>query len=150
MYICNNCGKQVDDLPTYKEARATTMMQTFYEEMLDDECECGGTFEEGYPRQCEICGYDLSANEYCVCDVCLAEEYTVHNALKIGDLNREKIDINGFVAWHLSADQINHILEKWVTENVVNSTYDVIKFLDEDKSYFADFIVEQRSKEKDK
>lgn len=52
MYICNECGTLVEDLPTYKEYHPYG--DSYAVEILsDDRCICGGEFEEA--ERCEDC-----------------------------------------------------------------------------------------------
>jgi hypothetical protein len=133
MLVCNKCGTLIDD----KELDYVTEMHG--ERHLNTACRCGGDFIPA--TQCKICGvwFDNSGL-YGICEGCLEEYETVGTALEIGDANREDVEINSFVASVLSADRINHILEKWVEENYTDHSSDVRRFLNRDLGVFSEHI----------
>ena len=61
-------------------------------------------------------------------------------ALTIGSINPKSVEINGFIAAVLSQDQIDKILTKWVEENFIDHGKPVVDYLEEDKSYFSEYL----------
>jgi hypothetical protein len=117
-------------------------------ETIDALCHCGGEFVEA--EKCPVCGewFD-NTNMNGVCEVCVEACETVGEALAIGAENTESVDgINGFVASVLSVEQINKILTKWVEENFTDHSKDVVKYCEEDKMYFADWISDKYGENK--
>ena len=139
MFICNECGKIVERLPMGKQCHGHTSLGFAIEEKVVEPCSCGGEFVEA--TECKVCGNHFdNSNLFGVCESCLEEHETVGEALKIGNINHEDVAINGFIAKVLSADQINYILRRWVEENFVDHSRDVVRYCESDKSYFSEWI----------
>lgn len=134
MLVCNRCGEVIheDELEYSRED---------YGEMTPDPCHCGGEFVEA--TECACCGEwfdneDLNG----VCEVCLEEHTNLETAIAMGAENLvEDVAINGFFAYALTSEQINEILGNWVKVNIAKDNPEIAKYLNEDKGYFADFIV---------
>lgn len=144
MFVCNHCGELRENLETIKQNCGHTSLGASIDETLTiDECKCGGKFVEA--TECKVCGEWFDNSEMNnVCEVCFDEYETVGEALEIGAENTESIEgINGFVASVLSAEQINKILTKWVEENFTDHSEDVVKYCEEDKFYFSDYLADK-------
>ena len=140
MFVCKKCGNLVEQIPTTKQCHGHTSLGQRLEETVDCLCHCGGEFVEA--TECKVCGewFDNSDMNN-VCEVCIEEYETVGEALEIGAENTESVEgINGFVANVLSVEQINKILTKWVEENFIDHSTEVIKYCEEDKLYFSEWI----------
>ena len=141
MFVCNNCGNMVEELPTTTQYHGNTAFGELTE-VIADCCSCGGEYIEA--TQCAICskwfdGTDMDG----VCESCIEDHETVGVALEMGDEDLKTIDgINGFVASCLSVEQMNKILKKWVEENFIDHSKDVVKYCEEDKQYFSEYIIE--------
>lgn len=152
MYICDMCGDLVDkdDLPTYTEDFGydtgvgwRSCPQTFV-----SDCHCGGTYVEA--ERCKLCDEYFNPDdlEGGVCKSCLEDELTYENAIKVGEINKEKVEINSFYTFAFTEDEIEKILKKELDEanrlspSVVDD--DVKNYLNEDKSWFGDWLIEQR------
>ena len=109
---------------------------------------CKGYFEE--MQECKICGQHFTDDELSggVCDECIYEKATdVEFCYKLGaeENAQESVKINGFVASYFSEEQINEILINRIREinRIVNiSCYD---FIDSDKSWFAEKLIEEKN-----
>jgi hypothetical protein len=73
------------------------------------------------------------------------EDYeTVGEALEIGAKNLVSVDgINGAVASMLPVEQINAILIKFVEENFIDHSNTVVKYCEEDKGYFSEYLADK-------
>ena len=146
MYICNRCGEliQDDELGTTTQCHGySSLGQPYIEVCDDDRCNCGGRFVEA--TKCKVCGewYDSNDYDYDVCEVCTEEYQTVGDALEYGAEDTTDVEINGFVASVLSEEQINRILIKWVEENFVDHSKDVIAYCEEDKLCFTEYLIKK-------
>ena len=106
---------------------------------------CNGDFEE--TKQCEICGGEFLEDELnggCVCDECI-EEYSkdFDTCYKISDNEKEEININALLASLLDIDEIETILYHYLK---TKRDIDCSKFVNQDKDWFADRLVEEVSK----
>jgi hypothetical protein len=153
MMICNKCGELCDDddLPTYTEDFGfdtgvgwKSCPQTFV-----DNCSCGGDFVEA--TKCVICGEYFNGEEQYgkVCSECLKDEsIDADNAFAIGDKNKEKIEVNGFLASIFDENQINDILEQaYRKQNTFTKERQSKEYCLDDETYFVDFL-EEREKSK--
>jgi hypothetical protein len=143
MFVCKNCGNLVEEIPTIKQCHGHTSLGQPLTETIDGLCSCGGDFTEA--TQCKICGEWFDNTELDgVCEVCIEEYETVGTALEIGNENPETVEgINGFAASVLTVEQINKILTKWVEENFVDHSKDVVKYCEDDKFYFSDYLADK-------
>lgn len=142
MFVCTNCGTLVEEVPTTTQCHGYSSLGQPFEETIDDCCSCGGEFVEA--EKCSICGkwFD-DADEYHVCECCMEEHETVKDAIELGEDDLVSVDgINGFVAKALSVEQINNILKRWVEENFVDRSKEVVKYCESDESRFADYLYE--------
>ena len=144
-YKCDHCVREFEEPDIITEAHGIT----------DGSCEkigvcpyCKGYFEEMH--KCEICGEYFTEDELSggVCDECIYEKATdVEFCYKLGaeENAQESVKINGFVASYFSEEQINEILINRIREinRIVNvSCYD---FIDSDKSWFAEKLIEEKN-----
>lgn len=146
MLICSKCGAKTEFLRTEKEWHHE-FERPCYEEIEINECPvCGAkdTMEEAI--SCILCGEEFSdfTKEGDICDECIERYETVGEALAVGAVNTLEVKgINGFAASVLSTEQINKILTKWVEENFVDHSKYVKEYLEEDKTYFIDWLTEK-------
>lgn len=75
MFICDNCGKIVEDLPKtryYHNVPGNSAVSGYIEE-ADDECGCGGNYFEA--GECERCGdlFPRKKDWQTVCEKCKQE-----------------------------------------------------------------------------
>jgi hypothetical protein len=149
MYICNSCGRLIDELPTSSQCHGYTGLgDELREEFAETECYCGSEFVEA--RQCKICGgyYSDEDYPYDVCECCAEEYQSLKIALEIGSNNTEKINVNGFVAHMLTEEEINKILTKHILDNFAEDKTNVSDYCKNDMDYFADLIIEKEAERK--
>ena len=142
-YKCDHCVREFEEPDIITETHG----------MTDGSCEkigvcpyCKGYFEE--MAQCRICGEYFTEDELSggVCDECIYEHSTdIELCHKLGEEAEETIKINGFIASVFTEEQINEILWNRIKEinRMVNiSCYD---FIDSDKSWFAEKLIEEKN-----
>ena len=142
-YQCHECDRQFEEPDIITETHG----------MTDGSCEkigvcpyCKGYFEE--MQECKICGEWYTEDELTsgVCDECIYEHSTdIELCHKLGEEAEENIKINGFIASVFTEEQINEILWNRIKEinRMVNiSCYD---FIDSDKSWFAEKLIEEKN-----
>lgn len=110
---------------------------------------------EGEPimKTCPICGNEFNEEyfENAACDSCLFKAATYENALSWGAEEEYEIEINGFLAYSFTVKEVEEILQRELEEkgNVfVQSARNSLAFdfCTDDKSAFADWLVEQKGK----
>lgn len=117
MLKCNYCGSIIEDdeRGTHKESRGECWGVPCSETVFND-CSCGGGFDEA--KRCIACQDWFTDDELLngYCKECLEEEMTYENAIKFGNENEESVAINGFLAGCFSADEIQELLLKDLTQ----------------------------------
>lgn len=103
---------------------------------------CNGDFEE--TKQCKICGGDFLEDELNgddVCDECI-EEYSKNFDVcyKISANEKEEIKINALLVSLLDVNEIETILYHYLK---TKRDIDCSKFVNQDKDWFADKLVEE-------
>jgi hypothetical protein len=85
MYICDKCGKQVDELAMYTQYENLDGQRVPTMEYEIDDCHCGGTYQEA--KRCPICN-ELYYHEevYECCERCFEENLTLENCLATGEI----------------------------------------------------------------
>ena len=124
MWICDNCGE-------------------LYEE-LEKHCKCGGYIVNAI--ECKACGeyYDedilIGFGKDKICESCYDNSLDFENAFEYGTEDKEKREINGFLATHFSDDQIENILIE-VLKKSRFSEYELAKeYLGKDNWDFGEMI----------
>jgi hypothetical protein len=137
MLVCNYCGKLKEET----ELERVTEMHG--ETHLDTYCHRCDKGEFVTATKCEFCGEWFDDDSHCgICESCMDDEYTVGNALEYGEGNLVSVDgINEAIATLLTPEEMNRILGKWVEENFVDGSNPVRAYLDNDKSAFAEFLL---------
>lgn len=142
MYICDSCGDIRNELK--EEYIECGNFQDGNNGFCDtiSECDCGGTYVEAV--KCEQCGDWAAELHNGVCEDCLAEEATVANAELFGEINKEKIKVNGFYVKVFGEAQINSILHSKFLELTTEAERrtKATEFCLEDKEEFGEFIKE--------
>lgn len=106
---------------------------------------CKGDFEEA--KQCKICGGEFLEDELngcCVCNECI-EEYSkdFDTCYKIADTEKEEIKINALLVSLFDTNEIETILYHYLK---TKKDIDCSNFVNQDKDWFADKLVEEVSK----
>lgn len=138
MLICTKCKETFEEINLPQKLRYDEFGNTY---LVDDYCpSCGkGILVEA--ELCPVCGQPFESDNFeGVCNDCLEEHETLEVALKIGDVNREPVEINGFIATALSADRICHILEEAVKGMIKDRDDAVIEYLRDDLPYFTEWV----------
>jgi len=96
---------------------------------------------------CPICEQEVP-DEQCiwgVCDKCLAEAETFDTAMDYGNDRKVAIEINGYLAYEFSADEIEEILKRELALFLLTGCMDYHGYLTDDSSDFADWLKEQKN-----
>lgn len=98
-----------------------------------------------YTCECKICRESFRESDlyHGVCLSCIKDCETVGEALEWGNERTMSVEINGFIAYTLSEEQINKILAKWCEENFVDGSADVVEYCELDKFEFVGHIAEK-------
>ena len=137
---CNECGHIFDDCERaiWKESHG---------ELFSGCPICRGSYEE--TKQCKICGGEFLEDELlggCVCEDCV-EEYKrdLKTCYAISETaEKEEIKINPLLASLFDIDEIETILYQQLES--VKDNIDCSAFINEDKDWFAEKLVEEVSK----
>jgi DNA-directed RNA polymerase subunit RPC12/RpoP len=140
MYICLHCGHGFDE-PTNRYNRR-------WSDSDDSEpcCpNCGSEdIEEG--MVCRICGEVHREEDMIgqVCKDCLDKSVTFGNALRYGKERKQDVELNEFLTWCYSPDEIESILLK----NLQECSHEwrqrmANEYCTDDKYDFADFLEEK-------
>jgi hypothetical protein len=162
MFICRDCGDvHGEENIGYSNSYLCTIDGIGYSERVMGDCPtCGGELEEAY--KCEVCEeYNTEDNSYkvlkwctdsvlkirnaCVCTDCLKRKATPKMALKVGnyELNKEKIELNGFLADTFTTKEIEEILTKELMRKGTIITK-AKEYCLNDMSSFAEWVVDEK------
>ena len=134
-YICLHCGHHFDTPKSGHEGG--------YPEEPTDECPNCGSLDIEESQQCPICRECFSEEEmrYGVCADCIDKSVTKDNAFRYGSDDTQTVEINGFLAWCYSADEIMEILSKHFEQTSDGwKKRMVAEYLNDDKWNFADWL----------
>ena len=110
---------------------------------------CKGDYDVTTP--CEICGSehleeDLNGG---LCDECIDKyKNDIEMCFKIGKNDDDKVELNCFLASVFEKDEIEEILFEELKKLNKYVTVDCEKFINSDRSWFAERLVEELEKEK--
>lgn len=110
---------------------------------------CKGDYDVTTP--CEICGSehleeDLNGG---LCDECIDKyKNDIEMCFKIGKNDYDKVELNCFLASVFEKDEIEEILFEELKKRNKYVTVDCEKFINSDRSWFAERLVEELEKEK--
>ena len=79
-----------------------------------------------------------------VCDSCLDDSVDVDNALLIGDENKEKVEINGFLAQIFSETEIENLIKNKLNENKSFYRKETENYCLDDKDYFGEMLANEQ------
>lgn len=136
MYICNQCGKLVEEIG--KRVGGT------WDEELEEECSCGGEFVEA--KECPFCGCWIEKEKE-VCNECFEKEITPENCFNFGINAEEEIKVNGFLATIFTQKQINNILTNamyGINRNELQKKAE--EFYKNDETWFEEQVIEELKK----
>jgi hypothetical protein len=136
-YKCYDCDRTFDEPKFTKEAHGEVFACCPY---------CNGSFDE--TKKCEICGeyfFKDELNGYCVCDDCVEEykrDFKTCYAIS-ENAPKEEIKINALLASLVSVSKIEAVLYHILKEA---EYVDCSAFINQDKDWFAEKLVEEVSK----
>lgn len=153
-YICLDCGNifEEGEQITFQENRG---------ELFGVPCSkkisgcpvCGGEYEESTP--CSICGSehleeDLNGG---LCDECIDKyKHDIDMCFRVGKGDTEAVEINCFLASMFEKEEIEDLLFETLKErNRYMRVYikaDCERFVNSDRSWFAERLLEELEKEK--
>lgn len=107
---------------------------------------CTGAYEEIEP--CEICGKYENGQD--VCDECIEEHSTFENCYNYSKNEKVAVELNMFIANMIDADEIEIIIYEYLKKFEKEETYinRMKEFIDTDKDWFMDKILEGKKNEK--
>ena len=141
MYKCYDCGEVFESPDSHEEGRGE-FWGVSCSETVSDCPNCGGDYEEAF--RCEKCGEYFFEDEMHgdMCDGCIdAYKYNVDVCYEIGAEDTEEIKINGFLVAMFDTAEIESILYNHLKN--ANKEIDCSPFIDDDRSWFADKILEK-------
>jgi len=97
---------------------------------------------------CPICEQEVPDDEcwYGACDKCLMKAETFENALDYGNDRKVAVEINGYLAYEFSADEIEEILKRELALCRLTGCTDYHGYLTDDSSDFADWLIERNNR----
>lgn len=137
-YICDECER------IFNEPRELKNMGGDIGESLYV-CPYCGSQDYSEAVECAICGDILPEHETteCVCEKCLNHFASFKHALKLGEKDREFIQVNGFL-WFLLGDEqdLERILRETVNKRYLSDELESLgaDFCREDDFAFADYL----------
>lgn len=149
MYKCLECGHLFEEgeQATWEESRGEFWGTSCSEEM--NGCPiCKGDYEE--TKRCEICGGEFLKDELnggLVCDDCLEEKKRdLETCYKVSSDENEEITINALLVSLFDVSEIEKILYQQLL--TVKNNIDCSAFINQDKDWFAEKLVEVLKDEK--
>lgn len=145
MYICENCGDLVDEVPShthYDRVDGNWAMSGYTTE--EECCSCGGNYVEAV--ECKICGEYINPNDGRICKECLKEEMTLENAV---EYSREcgcgyEVVLPDFFEIY-TQKEIEEILIKHILSTEHKEQRAIKDFCESDIGCFSDFIEKQNN-----
>jgi len=137
MYICLHCGHEFEDIDRKHYDHGTGV----WEEYCPN---CGSEdFEEA--EQCDLCGdWHVAENvTNGVCEKCLEESATVGNAVAFGNTDKQEVELNGFLAWAYTPDEIEDILINDLLKNKTLANDYVHQYITNDTFMYARWLKEE-------
>ena len=149
-YICLDCGHIFEDgeQAHRKETRGEYWGSSCSEDVSCCPL-CGGEYAKSVP--CSICGSehleeDLNGG---LCDECIDKyKNDIEMCFKIGKNDDDKVELNCFLASMFEKSEIEELLFEELTRKTKYVTVDCEKFINSDRSWFAERLVEELEKEK--
>lgn len=125
---------------------------TFWGELYSNKIKCcplcNGDYAETTP--CKICGSEHLDNELIngICEECLEDcRYDINICYEIGKSETESIELNSFIVSLFDREEMEEILFKaLLQEEKIYGKVDCQKFIDVDKSWFAERLAEEVKK----
>lgn len=141
MYKCYNCGEVFESPDSHEEGRGE-FWGVSCSETISGCPHCDGEYEEAF--KCEKCGEYFFEDEMhgSMCDSCIDNyKYNIDVCYKIGAEDAEEIKINCFLVAMFDTAEIEAILYNHLKS--ADKDIDCLPFIDNDRSWFADKILEK-------
>ena len=140
MLVCTNCGSVYEE----EEVRRKRYDEELHYTEVYYKCHHCGDDELVEATECEICGeYFYDEEGLGICEECFEKNETVETALEYGAEREESVAINGAFYAVYTEEEINAILTKHFEEHFTDHSKKIIRFCEEDKSDFADWLIER-------
>lgn len=135
-YKCNDCGQ------VHADYELIPVSGGDHDEVYTV-CPCGAdNLEEVW--ECSRCGgfFDRVYGEDHICESCLSDDFTVGNAIELGDENTVQVDLNEFLAYVFDEGNIRDILFDYFLNQFSRSEQRayVEGYLEDDLSGLADIL----------
>jgi hypothetical protein len=148
MYICEDCGKLIEELPCEIEELSLSEEFPSYtvKVPIPLQCSCGGDFvEAGFCVKCR----NYTASSYEICNSCLEDAKTLDNCLEIGDEWQGTVKLNGFLFTFFDTADIEHILKEHLKKSPKEEIEKAIKeYYEDDEDYFMGWLQSKWKEEK--
>lgn len=153
-YICLDCGNifEEGEQITFQENMGEHFGEKVYKKITGCPI-CGGEYEESTP--CAICGSqhleeDLNGG---LCDECIDKyKHDIDMCFRVGKGDTEAVEINCFLAAMFEKEEIEELLFETLKEKSrymrVYIKADCERFVNSDRSWFAERLLEELEKEK--
>jgi predicted nucleotidyltransferase len=137
MYICENCGKIIEEVPfDYEYWNLSDGFNNAKKIIHEQDCSCGGSYEKA--KECEICGDYIKESGIDICEKCLEDYKTLDIVLEIGADYEEALSLNGFLASAFTKEEIELILIDTLNNNEKERMDKAIKkYINDDVDYFG-------------
>ena len=149
-YICLDCGNifEEGEQISFQENMGEHFGEKVYKKITGCPI-CGGEYEESTP--CSICGSehleeDLNGG---LCDECIDKyKNDIEMCFNVGKNDDDKVELNCFLASMFEKSEIEELLFEELKKRNKYVTVDCEKFINSDRSWFAERLVEELEKEK--
>jgi hypothetical protein len=143
-YRCLECGHIFDEGEQAKWEEYGEFWGVPYSQTESGCPLCKGDYEE--TKQCKICGSEHLKDELDggVCEECIEKyRYDVDMCFNIGSKDTIEIELNGFLASMFDKQEIEEILLKELKEAQKCTPIDCNEFVEADRDWFAEKLVEE-------
>ena len=137
MFKCIHCGHEFEDI----DARNYDSASGTWEEYCPN---CGSEdFKEA--EKCEECGEWRIADKVVngMCEDCLKKAATVPNAFAYGNRDKHGVELNGFIAWAFTADEIESVLLNELMKSKDLAAKYAKDYCMDDSWMFAEYLKEE-------
>lgn len=149
-YICLECGN------VFEEGEQITFQENMGEcfgiscnKKISGCPKCGGEYEESTP--CAVCGSEYLEEDLngCLCDECIDKyKNDIEMCFNVGKNDDDNVELNCFLASMFEKSEMEEILFEELKKRNKYVTVDCEKFINSDRSWFAERLVEELEKEK--
>jgi hypothetical protein len=145
MLICDKCHQVQPKNVSLKVEKTHSLVDLFFSNANEYEHDgCGGEIVQA--EKCNICRKLIPSNGYGICDSCAKQNFTLENALSLGNEYKKQIEINGFLAFVFDKciDEIEDIIIKNITTDTAEMKEalqkDITNFCEQDMDLFKEWL----------